>query len=105
MVVANLASAAIAIVLAVVLLFAKGKKEEETKIYKRNGMWKVLALLCAATAGIEYYLANGFNGPLSLYDKWTPLMALMAVATGLSLKNGREWYEDIEEERKKKNKS
>lgn len=105
MVIINLLSVVVSIVLAVVLLFAKGKKEEGEKIYARNGMWKVLGVLCAATATIEYFLANSFKTPVKIFDRWTLLMLVMTAATWLSLKNGKEWYEDIEEERKQQNKS
>lgn len=101
MVIINLVCVVISILCALVLLFSKKKKEEDTKQYMRVSTWKLIGILSAATAAIEYYLANSFVMPAKVYDRWSLLMVLLMSVTAISIRNGRIWREDVEAEKKK----
>lgn len=103
----NLLSALGTMVLAIILLFVKNKKDEEndeenmneedTKAAKRNKMYKALSIAVAVLSVIVFVLTENITLKMVYVDKYTVVMIALLVVNAICFFVGRKGEEQVED--------
>ena len=110
----NLVAAGISVILGIILLMAKNRKEETltdengnriyncfneavTETYKRNKTLKLIAVIAALVSVILFLLTEDMTKAMVLSDQWTVIMILITALSAVCCIFGFHWKEEVTE--------
>ena len=71
---------------------------DEDRTIKKKGLWRLISIAWAILMLIVFFLTEDMSLPMIWIDKWTILMAVMAIIQGGIMVMSKKKYEEEEEE-------